>query len=51
MPTLARTGLIDKLSGGLCRSDDFEAVKERMASVMAAGFRDVCESRAKARGS
>lgn len=40
--TLARTGRIDKLSGGLCRSDDFTAVKERMASFMAAGLREVC---------
>jgi AcrR family transcriptional regulator len=42
MLTLARTGRIDKLSGGLCRSDDFVAVKERMASFMAAGFLAVC---------
>ena len=38
MNTLARTGRIDRLSGGLCRSDDFEAVKQRMAKFMAAGF-------------
>ena len=43
MLTLARTGRIDKLSGGLCRSDDFGAVKERMASFMAAGFREICK--------
>lgn len=42
MLTLARTGRIDKLSGGICRSDDFVAVKERMASFMAAGFLQVC---------
>ena len=36
--TLARTGRIDKLSKGLCKSDDFLAVKERMAHFMAAGF-------------
>lgn len=47
MLTLARTGRIDRLSGGLCRSDDFEAVKERMASFMAAGFLDVCKRRGK----
>lgn len=40
--TLARTGRIDKLSGGACKSDDFAAVKKRMASFMAAGFREVC---------
>ena len=31
MNTLARTGRIDRLSGGLCKSDDFGAVKRRMA--------------------
>jgi AcrR family transcriptional regulator len=39
MNTLARTGRIDRLSGGLCHSDDFPAVKKRMARFMAAGFR------------
>lgn len=43
MLTLARTGRIDKLSGGLCRSDDFMSVKERMASFMAAGFLEICK--------
>lgn len=38
MNTLARTGRIDRLSGGLCHSDDFTAVRERMARFMAAGF-------------
>ena len=47
--TLARTGRIDKLSGGLCRSDDFEAVKARMATFMAGGFIASCQSRAAAR--
>lgn len=42
MLTLARTGRIDKLSGGACRSDDFHAVKDRMATFMAAGFLSVC---------
>ena len=45
MLTLARTGRIDKLSGGLCRSEDYEAVKQRMAKFMAAGFRTICASR------
>jgi AcrR family transcriptional regulator len=40
--TLARTGRIDKLSGGLCQSEDFEAVKKRMAKFMAGGFLSVC---------
>jgi len=39
MNTLARTGRIDRLSGGLCRSDDFEAAKKQIAGFMAAGFR------------
>jgi len=43
MLTLARTGRIDKLSDGLCHSDDFAAVKERMASFMAAGFLAICK--------
>lgn len=40
--TLARTGRIDKLSGGLCQSEDFAAVKQRMAKFMAGGFLSVC---------
>jgi AcrR family transcriptional regulator len=42
MLTLARTGRIDKLSNGRCKSDDFAAVKKRMAKFMAAGFLAVC---------
>ena len=38
MNTLARTGRIDRLSGGVCHSDDFQAVKLRIARFMAAGF-------------
>ncbi|MBY8826512.1 TetR/AcrR family transcriptional regulator [Hephaestia mangrovi] len=38
MNTLARTGRIDRLSGGVCHSDDFLAVKKRMARFMAAGI-------------
>ena len=49
MLTLARTGRIDKLSDGMCKSDDFAAVKERMASFMAAGFIAICKDRTKAR--
>src|SRR5690349_18171051 len=43
MLTLARTGRIDKLSDGLCHSDDFAVVKERMAAFMAAGFLQICK--------
>jgi AcrR family transcriptional regulator len=42
MHTLGRTGRIDRLSGGLCKSEDFAAVKDRMASFMAAGFVALC---------
>jgi hypothetical protein len=42
MLSLARTGRIDKLSGGICRSDDFGAVKQRLAKFMAAGFHSIC---------
>jgi len=45
MLTLARTGRIDRLSGGLCKSDDFAAVKQRMAKFMAAGFVEICRQR------
>ena len=38
MNTLAHTGRIDRLSDGLCASDDFAAVRLRMARFMAAGF-------------
>lgn len=39
---LGRTGRIDHLSGGICKSEDFAAVKERLASFMAAGFTALC---------
>src|SRR3546814_20699890 len=45
MLTLARTGRIDKLSHGICRSDDYDAVQARMARCMAAGFRALCDLR------
>jgi AcrR family transcriptional regulator len=45
MLTLAQTGRLDKLSAGLCKSSDYVAVKERMATFMAAGFHGVCARR------
>lgn len=36
--SMARTGRIDRLSNGLCSSDDLHAVRERMSVFMAAGF-------------
>lgn len=47
--TLARTGRIDKLSDGLCRSEDFPAIKARMARFLAFGFEGICRDRAEAR--
>jgi AcrR family transcriptional regulator len=47
MLSLGRTGRIDKLSGGLCRSEDFAAIKARMARFMAAGFIATCEARSR----
>jgi AcrR family transcriptional regulator len=38
MHSLARAGRIDRLSGGLCKSDDFVSIKQWMARFMAAGF-------------
>jgi AcrR family transcriptional regulator len=38
MHSLSRSGRLDRLSGGLCKSSDLEAVKARMADFMAAGF-------------
>ena len=35
--TLAQTGRIDRLSNGVCSSDDFAAVKARMATFMTGG--------------
>jgi AcrR family transcriptional regulator len=42
MHALGNTGRIDKLSDGICKSEDLEAVKERMARFMAAGFTSLC---------
>lgn len=47
--TLARTGRIDELSGGLCKSEDFPAVKARMARFLSFGFEGICRDRAAAR--
>jgi AcrR family transcriptional regulator len=44
--TLAQTGRIDRLSNGLCRSEDFESAYDHMIPFVAAGFRKVCAKRA-----
>lgn len=49
MLTLARSGRLDRLSGGLCKSDDFDAAKDRMASFMAGGFTELCQRRVEER--
>jgi AcrR family transcriptional regulator len=40
--TFAETGRIDKLSGGVCRSNDLASVHERLVPFCAAGFRALC---------
>lgn len=47
--TLARTGRIDVLSGGICTSNDFDAIKARMARFLAFGFEGICRDRAEER--
>jgi hypothetical protein len=42
--SLAETGRIDRLSEGLCHSDDVEALAPRMIAYAAAGFRSVCKA-------
>jgi AcrR family transcriptional regulator len=39
---MARTGRIDRLSNGLCSSEDFASIKHYMATFMAAGFEAIC---------
>jgi AcrR family transcriptional regulator len=40
--SLSQTGRIDRLSNGICRSGDFQAIHERMAPFIAGGFKAVC---------
>ena len=40
--TLSRTGRIDRLSSGLCHSDDLGAIEPRLIEYCAAGIRHVC---------
>ena len=47
MHSLSRSGRLDRLSNGLCRSDDLPAVKARMAEFMAQGFLSFCKARPK----
>ncbi len=43
MHSLSRSGRLDRLSNGLCHSDDLPAVKARMADFMTAGFLSFCD--------
>jgi AcrR family transcriptional regulator len=47
MHTLSRSGRLDRLSNGLCRSDDLPSIKARMADFMTAGFLSFVKSRKK----
>lgn len=39
---IAETGRIERLSDGLCRSDDVAAIEARLAPFMAAGVEEIC---------
>lgn len=39
---LSRTGRLDRLSSGLCRSDDLASIEPRLVEYCAAGFRSLC---------
>jgi AcrR family transcriptional regulator len=47
--SLGQTGRIDGLSGGLCDSEDLQAISERLPITLAAGIQAMCEQRAQAR--
>lgn len=47
--SLAQTGRIDNLSGGMCKSEDLLAISERLPITLAAGIKAMCEERAAAR--
>jgi len=42
--TLSQTGRIDRLSNGVCKSRDFEDIRDRMAPFIASGFEKLCKS-------
>jgi len=44
--SMADTGRIQQLSGGLCRSDDFAALYEKMVTIYVAGFSAIAEGNA-----
>lgn len=46
--SLSQTGRIDRLSEGLCKSSDFEAIGARMPPFIASGFERLCRPLARA---
>lgn len=47
---LSRTGRIDRLSGNLCSSHDYEAARERFVTFMAGGFEALYKRKTSKRG-
>lgn len=47
MLTLAQNGRVDRLSGGLCQSENLEEIFGRMIPYSAAGFKAVCGTKEK----
>jgi hypothetical protein len=43
--SLAETGRLDLLSGGLCRSDDVAALRARLVRYVSAGLRGLASAR------
>lgn len=43
--TFAQTGRIDRLSNGMCRSDDFATAYGKMIPFVSAGFASVCQAK------
>ena len=41
---LSRTGRLDRVSGGRCKSDDLASIEPRMVEYCAAGFRQLCNT-------
>lgn len=43
------TGAIERLSGGLCRSEDFDQIEPRLVKYSAEGFRAICSGPSRSR--
>jgi AcrR family transcriptional regulator len=46
--TLSQTGRIDRLSNGVCKSNDFDSIRARMTPFIASGFLRLCTPQPKA---